>query len=492
MIQYNYQVPAHELLMPSVKSIEETGGLLKLHVGSAYAIDDEFLPLAPHLEAELGLNSGCEDVLLAKSPIQLPLEAYTLRVTKDQVVAKASDIHGMFNAVETLRQLMLANDSLVPCCRIEDEPLFPWRGFMLDTARHFFPIGEIKKLIDAAAMHHMNVFHWHLTDDQGWRFPVDGYPELEEKAGKRTDHAYADGRTYGGFYSKEDIRDVVEFAHSRMMTVVPELECPGHAGALLAAYPNLGCAKGPYHVKDQWGVFPEVLCPGEDAVFTFLDAAISTLCSLFPDPYLHIGGDECPHTAWKTCPKCQERMRQEHLSDEDQLQGWFTTRVAQMVRDHGKRGIGWDEVWEFSDKKSLPQDLVIMSWRGSKGGVEAAKQGHQVIMCPNTEGLYMDYRHTADPNEMGTIGVSTIRQIASFNPVKEGIDPSLVLGAQANLWTEKVENGRQAEYLLFPRLAVLAERLWRGQEPEGLTDKLSWESKKLDKLGILSYRGPLE
>jgi hexosaminidase len=492
MISYNYQVPAHELLLPSPKSMEESGGLLKLHLGSAYALDESFRPLAPLLESQLGLNEGCEDVLLGRSPEPLPKEAYTLKVTKEQVVAKASDIHGMFNAIQTLRQLYLANDGLIPCCRIEDAPAFPWRGFMLDCSRHFFPVDEIKKLIDVAAMHHLNVFHWHLTDDQGWRFPVQGYPRLEEIAGKRVDHAYTDGRTYGGFYSEADIKDVVQFAEERMVTVVPEIECPGHASALLAAYPELGCSGGPYHVRDQWGIFPEVMCPGEEKVFAFMEAALDSLCRLFPGPYIHIGGDECPHTAWKSCPKCQKRMREEGIANEDELQGWFTTKIAEMVHARGKRCIGWDEVWEFAAKDSLPDDLIIMSWRGAEGGVSAAKQGHQIIMCPNTEGVYLDYRHTNDPNEPGNLGVSTIMQTARFDPIKEGVDRSLVLGGQGNLWTEKVPFGRMAEYLFYPRLAVIAERLWQPQDPAGLPDKLSWEGKKLDKLGVLSYRGPLE
>jgi hexosaminidase len=492
MIPYIYQVPAHDLLFPTPKSIEEKEGLLKLHLGSAYAIDEKFKTLSPLLESQLGLNEGCEDVLLTVSSVPLPTEAYTLSVNKEQVVAKASDIHGMFNAIQTLRQLYLANDGLIPCCRIEDEPAFPWRGFMLDCSRHFFQVEEIEKLIDVAAMHHLNVFHWHLTDDQGWRFPVDGYPKLETIAGKRIDHSYADGRTYDGFYSKDDIRKIVRFATERMVTVVPEVECPGHASALLAAYPELGCTGGPYHVRDEWGVFPEVMCPGEDKAFTFMETALDSICQLFPGPYVHIGGDECPHLSWKTCPKCRKRMKDEHIANEDELQGWFTAKIAKMVHDRGKQCIGWDEVWEFADKDKLPEDLIIMSWRGAEGGISAARQGHRVIMCPNTEGVYLDYRHTDDPNEMGNIGVSTISQLACFNPCKDEIDSALVLGAQGNLWTEKVSFGREAEYMLYPRLAVLAERLWQPQKPEGLIDKLSWEYKKLDKLDVLCYRGPME
>jgi hexosaminidase len=322
---------------------------------------------------------------------------------------------------------------------------------------------------------------------------VDGYPKLEEIASKRTLLNYTDGRTYGGFYSRKDIREVVSYAGQRMVTVVPEMECPGHASALLAAYPEMGCAGGPYHVRDQWGIFPEVMCPGKQKVFDFLAAAIKSLSELFPSPYIHIGGDECPHSAWEQCPDCQKIMKENGFKTSDALQGWFTGKVAALVHQAGKTCIGWDEVFEFARKGDLPDDFIVMSWRGEKGGREALKAGYRVIMSPNTEGLYLDYKHVDAEVEPGNLGVSTIKEIAAYDPVK-GMDEQekqRVLGAQGNLWTEKVTSGRLAEYMLYPRLAVLAERLWSGKS-ENLEERLSSEYKKLEKMDIACYRGRIE
>lgn len=491
MIHYHYDIPANEYLMPMPKSIETGEGTLKLHLGSAYCIDDEFKALCPILESQLGLNQGCEDVLLQKSSQAMGEEEYSLKVTTCQVIAKASTLHGMLNAVETLRQLLLAGDGIIPCCRIEDSPLHSWRGFMLDTSRHFFTVHEIEKLIDVGAMHHLNRFHWHLTDDQGWRFPVDGYPLLEEKASKRTLLQYTDGRQYGGFYSKEEIREVVAYAEERMVMVIPEIDVPGHSSALLAAYPSLGCDKSVAHeVRDQWGIFPDTLCLSDDGVYRFLKSAISTLSSLFPSPFIHIGGDECPTKAWETCPSCRKKMEELHLSPSD-YQGWFTKKLCEIVRECGKRCIGWDEI--LTD--GLPKDCVIMSWRGKDGGIKAAKEGHDVIMCPRDGGLYLDYKANGDDEENGSeLGVSTMAQIASYDPLagmgKE--EENRVLGAQGNLWSEDVHSGREAEYLLYPRLALLAERLWNPVATSTLTDRMEWEYKKLEKADIACYRGRME
>jgi len=492
MISYNYQVTADKLLMPMCKSLEPKEGVFRLHRGNSFSCDPVFQDIQPLVESLLHLNMGGEDILLGTATKGLSSEGYTLKVTKDQIVARAVTSKGMLNAVQTLRQMALANDNIIPCCVIEDEPQYRWRGFMLDCSRHFFNVQEIKKLLDSASLHHLNVFHWHLCDDQGWRFPVEGYPLLEEIASKRKDRDYTDGRIYGGFYSKEDLLEVQRYAHERKMIVVPEIETPGHSSALLAAYPNLGCSGGPYEVKAQWGIFEDVLCPGNDDSLVFLKAAITTLASIFTDDYIHIGGDECPHTRWEQCPKCQKRMQEENIANTAGLQGWFTSKVADMVKLAGKCCIGWDEVLEAP---FLPDNLIVMSWRGAKGGFEASSKGKEVIMCPNTEGLYLDYQHTDDPQEPGDLGVATIKETASFSPIKKEMDAQqkkLILGAQGNLWTEKICFGRQAEYMLYPRLAVIAERLWQPQSYESVQARLEWEYKKLEKLDINCYRGKTE
>ncbi len=258
---------------------------------------------------------------------------------------------------------------------------------MIDCSRHYFSPTFLKKLIDVASLYHLNRFHWHLSDDQGWRIPLDGWPELEKVASKRILKQYTDGRTYGRLYTKEEILEIQAYAHARHMIVVPEIETPpGHVSSLLAAYPpHFGCSGGPYEVQDRWGgIFDEVLCAGNDQVLEFLEDAITQMATLFSDPYIHIGGgDECPHTVWESCPKCQKRMQEEGLSKEKELQSWMTSKICEMVSKAGKRPIGWDEVLEGTESLGLPKDLIVMSWRGGvAGGIVASERGHEVIMCP--------------------------------------------------------------------------------------------------------------
>lgn len=488
MIQFQYHTPASQYLLPEARSIETGDGTLHLHLGSAYCLDPPFEGFGPLLESQLGLNDGCEDLYFTNAKEALPVEGYQLKVTKDQVVARASSKAGMFQAIQTIRQLYLAGHGLLPTCRIEDSPLYRWRGFMLDCARHFFTVGEIEKLIDAAALHHLNVFHWHLTDDQGWRFPVDGYTGLEA-ASRRADPEHQ-GKEYGGFYTEADIREVVDFAEQRFVTVVPEIDVPGHCGALLSVYPQLGF-NAPQRPECGWGIFPAVLNPAKAEVFAFLKAAIGTLCRLFPGPYIHIGGDECPHAAWEADAGCRKLMAEKGIADADALQGWFTSEVAKLVKAAGRRAIGWDEVFEFGGD-ALDKEVIIASWRGSEAGIKAAKAGHQVIMCPKDKGCYLDYQYEDDPEEIGAPHkVSSFTQCATFDP-SEGFDEESrknLLGGQANLWTEYVRNGREAEYLAFPRLALIAERLWNPQPVESLDERMAMEYAKLDGLKVLSWRG---
>lgn len=479
---------AEQLLVPRPKQIENLPGVFRLTSYLTFACEESFEPLKQLILEAFGMKSGGEDLLIKRKP-DLAEEAYLLNITKSQIVIKASTCTGAFRAFCTVRKLALLSNNLLPCCKIIDEPAYPWRGFMLDCSRHMFPVDFIKKLIDVASLFHLNRFHWHLTDDQGWRIPLDGYPELGKRASKRVLLNHTDGRTYGRLYTKQEIREVQEYAHSHCMLVVPELEVPGHASALLAAYPQFGCTQGPYKTEDRWGIFEDVMCPGSDELLAFLEDAVAQVSALFTDPYIHIGGDECPHIRWESCPRCNKRMEQLHLTEARQLQSWITGRVSEMVHKAGKRPIGWDEVLDGTEVFGLPSDLIVMSWRGIEGGIEAAKRGHQVIMCPCTEGCYLDYKHTESEQEMGTLGVSTLSQAARFNPVCDTSLAPYVLGGQGNLWTEMVVTARQAEYLLFPRLFLLAQQLWNPRtEAENLSTK-ELLIRLCDTLGVLCYRG---
>lgn len=487
----NTQSSAQSLLMPLPKYLKEEPGLFRLHQGTTISGPQIFSDVIERATEQLSCKRGGEDILFLSIP-SLAEEAYHLTVRKDQIILSATTATGAFRALQTLRQMALAHDNLIPCCSIEDEPAFPWRGFMLDTCRHFFSVDFIKKLIDVAALHHLNRFHWHLTDDQGWRIRVPGYDRLETVASKRTLLNYYDGREHGGMYSEDDILAVQAYAKLHHIEVVPEIETPGHASALLAAYPNFGCTGGPYEVQDRWGIFDEVMCAGNDDLMAFLDDTITTVARLFTSPYIHIGGDECPHTAWEHCPKCQARMKQEGLTSPRELQSWMTSKISQIVEREGKRPIGWDEVLEGNDKLGLPASLIVMSWQGDRGGLEAARLGHDVIMCPNTSGCYLDYKHLDSYEEPGNIGITTIEKTAEFNPIPQGLPEEHrkhILGGQGNLWTEKIPTSRQAEYMLFPRLSVMAERLWNPQPFASVEERRASLTQKLTKLDINLYRG---
>lgn len=487
----HHSYKASDLIVPQPTRIEDREGSFRLHPRIAIAAEKGFEEVHRFALEFFGCKAGGEDILFKYQP-DMQQEAYILTISKVQIVIKASTDEGAFRGLSTVRKLALLSGNQLPCCKVEDHPEFVWRGFMIDCSRHQFTPKFLKKLIDVASLFHLNRFHWHLTDDQGWRIPLDGWPKLESIASKRKELNYTDGRTYGRLYSKEEILDVQEYAHKHHMLVVPEIETPGHASALLAAYPEFGCTGGPYETQDRWGIFDEVMCAGSDEVIDFLSDAISQIAELFSDPYIHIGGDECPHTAWQACPRCQARMKQQGLTDARFLQSWMTSKVCEMVHKAGKRPIGWDEVLEGTEQLGLPKDLIVMSWRGLEGGLEASRRGHEVIMCPNTAGCYFDYKHQDSEEEMGNLGVSTLRQVAGFSCTGDSMDAQTrahVLGSQGNLWTEKVTTSRQAEYLLFPRLMLLAQQLWKKEDAEKLLQKRHILTKLCDMLDIACYRG---
>lgn len=406
-------------------------------------------------------------------------EAYRLEIAPEEILVTAAAPAGFLWAVETIRQLLLqqiASNSgeeavSLPCVTVEDRPRFGWRGFHFDVSRHFFPVAFIEKLIDLIALYKLNRFHWHLTDDQGWRIEIKSHPELTAVGAWRAD---ASGGRYGGYYSREDIERVVSYAEGRGITVIPEIEMPGHAQAALAAYPHLSCRGEPITISGRGGISKDVFCAGKEATFQLLGEVLDEVSELFPSKLIHVGGDECPKDRWRECPACRERIRTEGLANEDELQSYFIRRIEAHLAKRGKRLIGWDEILEGG----LAPDATVMSWRGVQGGVTAAKAGHDVVMSPVTH-CYFDYRQSANPGELGPDHfhppVTTLRKVYQYEPIPPALSPEearRVLGAQANLWTESVPTPERAEYMTFPRICALAEVLW------SLRDARDWESFK--------------
>ena len=413
-----------------------------------------------------------------KKPLVEPNEeAYTLTVSAKGVQLSGQTTAAVFRGIQTLRKsLPIVKESggqiALPAVVIQDEPRFAYRGMHLDCSRHFFPIDFVKKYIDLIALHGMNKFHWHLTDDQGWRFEVKKYPKLTTIGGWRTGTVVGrntpidDGIRHGGFYTQEECRDIVRYAAERHITVIPEIDMPGHMVAALAAYPEFGCTGGPYEVEHKWGVFADVLCPGKEQTFRFVEDVLAEVIDVFPSEYIHIGGDECPRDRWKKCELCQKRIQQEGLqaegkqSAEDHLQGYFTKRVEQFLHTKGKRLIGWDELLGCN----VDNTSTIMSWRGAEPGAKAAKLGHDVIMTPNKP-MYFDHYQTdkRDGEPLSIGGNSPSEAVYAFEPVAADLSPEEakhILGVQANVWAEYIYSTQHVEYQILPRMAALAEVQW--------------------------------
>ena len=416
-------------------------------------------------------------------------EAYSIVVEPGRATVRAGGLSGVLYALETLRQMLPAaiyGDRVaekehwaLPCCEIRDEPRFAWRGMHLDCSRHFWQIGEIKRYLDVMAMYKLNRFHWHLTDDQGWRIEIRSYPLLSQIACWRegtmigNDFSSNDHIRYGGFYSQDDIREVVDYAAALGITVVPEIDLPGHMLAALSAYPDLGCTGGPYAAWTIWGVSDQVLCAGKESTFTFLEGVLSEVAELFPGEYIHIGGDECPKTEWKKCPDCQALIRELGLKDDDRfsaeqyLQNYVTRRIQDFLATKGKKVIGWDEILEGDPAPGA----TIMSWRGASGGQQAAARGFDTIMTPNSH-CYFDYYQArgGEGEPLGIGGFISVEKVYSLDPL-EGIAPEQahhVLGVQANLWTEYISEPSHLEYMLLPRMIALSEVQWCTPEQRDL------------------------
>lgn len=442
--------------------------------GMAYALAFWNDVMMDVLGSELAINSSAEAIRGAINILQdtsLEKEQYRLSVSDGSIEIAASTANGVFYAFQTLRQMLPIasfHEAVarieIPACEINDKPHFEYRGFMFDMGRHIFTVDEVKDMLDILAMHKINKFHWHLTEDQGWRIEIKKYPKLTEIGSIRKSSPVGrnkgqDGKPYGGFFTQEQVREVVKYATERFITVIPEIEIPGHSVAALASYPELGCTGEQYEVATWWGVDERVICPGKEHTFTFLENVLSEVIELFPSEYIHIGGDECPKTFWKKCPACQARMRREGLKSEEELQAYVTKRVEKFLNEHGRKIIGWDEILQGGVTKSA----TVMAWRGPQYGIEAAKLGNQVIMSPNSN-CYLDYYQSRDKeNEPLAIGgFLPLEQCYALDPYKElnAEEQKFVLGVQGNLWTEYISKYDYAQYMTLPRLSAIAEVGW--------------------------------
>jgi len=452
------QAPARQVAEYLAARMRPASGLRLQVVKGASEGDSIQLDLQPELEQDLGS------------------EGYRLESTRSGMLLTAAAPAGLFYGCQTLCQLfppaldspstMPGVDWIAPCVRIEDRPRFEWRGLMLDSGRHFFSVESVKRFIDLLSRHKLNRFHWHLTEDQGWRIEILAHPDLTRVGSKRkqtpilSDRNNGDGQPHSGFYTQADIREVVAYAADRFVTVVPEIELPGHALAALATYPEISCTGGPFEVGTRWGVHEDVYCAGNEETFAFLESVLVEVVELFPGSFLHIGGDECPKARWKACAKCQKRMREHGLQDENELQAYFIERIGRFLKDRNKRLLGWDEILEGR----LAPGATVMSWRGVEGGITAANMGHDVVMSP-TSHCYFDYYqsedHEGEPPAIG--GHLPLEKVYGFEPIPEQLSEAgarHVLGAQGNVWTEYIPDQAHTEYMTYPRAAALAERVW--------------------------------
>ncbi len=455
-------------------------------------------PGASQLDGFIRLSSDCSGTWYGK-------EGYHLIVQPRGVTVSADTPAGIFYGIQTLRQLLppdilsirraARRDWMAPCMEITDWPQYPWRGFMLDVSRHFFDRQEVERVLDLMGLYKLNTFHWHLTDDQGWRIQIRQFPKLTSVGAWRhgvgfgldphSTASYDSRGRYGGFYTQEDIREVVAYAAARHITVVPEIEMPGHCSAALMAYPEMACPHAIVSLPERGGVFNAVFCAGNEKVFVFLNDILREVAGLFPGPFIHLGGDEVDGAAWLACPQCQALMRTDGMTSTGALQGWFMRRANHFVRTQGKRMVGWSE----TGGGTLAPDAVLMDWSG--GGPQAAATGRDVVMSPE-DYCYLDHyqslRQNEEPRAIG--GFLPLEKLYSFDPWPPKLNPSQrthILGVQANLWTEYIPNLGQAEYMMFPRLEALAEVAWSPpstRDWNGFVNRVKWNERRLDVLHV--------
>ncbi len=517
-------------IIPQPVKIEQKNGVYKLRGEVSIMVSAEqqdLMGLANYLStvfetANIKTNISSIDagsqkgkgIYLTIDPNLERAEEYKLEITRKRIIISAASARGVFYGIQSLRQLLPAeieNEAFanqireieIPCLVLKDYPAFAYRGMHLDVARHFFPVSFIKKYLDLMALHKMNHFHWHLTEDQGWRIEIKQYPRLTQIGSIRKETLIGhggvqpfqfDGKPYGGYYTQEEVREIVKYAEDRFITIIPEIEMPGHSRAALAAYPELGCTGGPYEVATRWGVFDDVFCAGNEKVFGFLENVLSEVIELFPSKLIHIGGDECPKTRWKKCPKCQDRIKKEKLADEYELQSYFIHRIENFLLTKDRNIIGWDEILEGG----LTPNATVMSWRGTEGGIAAAKVKQQVIMTPGSH-CYFDH-YQADPatQPLAIGGMTTLEKVYSFNPIPNELtreESEYVLGAQGNVWTEYMKTPAHVEYMAYPRAIALAEVLWTPREQHNYVDftqRLIKHLNRLDMINVNYFKEPVK
>lgn len=502
-------------IIPLPASLQKAEGQFLLQENTVLVADAAAQEMATYFAAKIKPATGYElsiqteektknAIIFALDESIAAEEGYTLSIKPDRVLLKARRPHGLFYGIQTLRQLLPKEIEqtqkvapltwALPAAEITDAPRFPYRGMHLDVSRHFFGVADVKQFIDLLALHKMNRFHWHLTEDQGWRIEIKKYPKLTEIGGFRKGtlighyndqpHQF-DQQRYGGFYTQEEIREVVDYAQAQFITIVPEIELPGHAQAALAAYPELACTPGPFEVMQKWGVSDNVFCPKEET-FEFLENVLTEVIDLFPSKYIHIGGDECPKTKWKESAFCQQLIKQEGLKDEHGLQSYFIQRIEKFINSKGRSIIGWDEILEGG----LAPNATVMSWRGIEGGIEAAKSGHDVIMTPTTN-CYLDYYQSDHPDEPLAIGgFLPLEKVYHYEPIPTELNAEEgkhVLGTQGNVWTEYMKTFDQVTYMAFPRASAIAEIAWSPKEAKDFDHfvaRLPQHLQRMEAMGV--------
>ena len=481
--QANYEV----IPMPQSITLSNSDNQFVLHSGTliSYTSGNEDMArnaqfLQTYLADQLGYTLRIEPGIASKG-IVLKLnegqasEGYTITVDADRVLVEATSPAGIFYGIQTIRKAVPVEMGAVvgfPAGVITDAPRFAYRGAHLDVCRHFFSVDSVKTYIDMLVLHNMNKFHWHLTEDQGWRMEIKQFPKLTEIGSVRNgtmirkDWNSNDSIQYGGFYTQDECREIVKYAADRYITVIPEIDMPGHMVAAVTAYPELGCTGGPYEVRTIWGVSEELLCAGNEKVYDFVDKVLDEVMDVFPSKDIHIGGDECPKTEWEKCPKCQSKIKalglkkDDRFTAEQKLQAYFTKHVDEYLTKHGRNAIGWDEILEGG----VSENATVMSWRGESGGIEAARLKHRVIMTPNTY-CYFDYYQSKDrDNEPFAIGgFLPIKHVYDYEPLPANLTPeeqSYIWGVQCNVWTEYIPTFSHVQYMMLPRGAALSEVQW--------------------------------
>ncbi len=512
-------------IIPQPVSVEEKEGNFQLSASTSIGLfgsDAEIEKIGNYLSAELATATGFKNsvknndrssqirlVLLKSKNSEIGKEGYLLSVYKDSVSIRADEPAGLFYGVQTFLQLLppeIESKQIVnnvkweaPCATIKDYPRFAWRGLMLDVSRHFFTKEQVKQFIDEMVLYKYNMFHWHLTDDNGWRIEIKSLPKLTSVGAWRAERVGDWGnftkptpdepKTYGGFYTQDDIKEIVQYAKDRFVSVLPEIDIPGHSMAMVASYPEVSCTPGQYqvnsgdkfidwHAKGFTALVDNTLCPANEVVYQYLDKIFTEVAELFPFEYIHMGGDECPKNFWEKSDAIAQLMKKEKLKDMHEVQSYFVKRVEKIIESKKKKLIGWDEILEGG----LAPNAAVMSWRGIKGGIEAANMGHKVVMSPH-QNVYIDLYQSDPIVEPKTYGMVRLSKAYEFEPVPDGVNPELILGGQANLWTERITNMRAAQYMAWPRSFAVSESLWSPKEKknwDGFVSRVEEHFKRFD------------